>query len=260
MASWQSDAGDASRLQFDPFARPGDCTSGLFYGRSMVCCTPLSTVQDMRLAPVHCSCHGKAMPIDLIIARYGLAAVCLGAGIEGETAVMAGGVLAHQDLVSLPGAALAAAVGSFVADQAFFSIGRRFRDRTYVRNVLAKPAAERAITLLERHPDRFILAIRFLYGIRTLSPIAVGTSGVSRTRFMALNAVAAIVWAVLFTAIGFELGGGLKSLLRRAHSFAPALIGLIVVVGGALVVVRLICRRLHHRAGATDKGFVGSRA
>jgi membrane protein DedA with SNARE-associated domain len=190
------------------------------------------------------------MPFELIIARYGLAAVCIGAGVEGETAVMAGGVLAHQQLVSLPSVATAAAIGSFVADQCFFSVGRHFRDRAWVQNRLGKPAARRAVALLERYPDRFILAIRFLYGIRTLSPIAVGTSDIARARFMSLNAVAAVFWAILFTTIGYELGDGLKALFRHVHPFMHVLTGAFVVVVGALLLVRLVCRRYHHRAAA----------
>ena len=189
------------------------------------------------------------MPFELIIARYGLAAVGLGAAIEGETAVVAGGVLAHQQLVSVPGVLIAAALGSFVADQCFFSIGRHFRDRSFVQRLLAKPAAARAISLLERYPDRFILAIRFLYGIRTLSPIAVGTSDIARARFMVLNALAAIFWAALFTAIGYQLGSGMKLFFRPVHAPAHVLVGLLAATLLALLVFRMVCRRLHHRTG-----------
>jgi membrane protein DedA with SNARE-associated domain len=187
------------------------------------------------------------MPFELIIARYGLAAICLGAGVEGETAVMAGGVLAHQQLISLPSVAIAAALGSFAADQGFFSIGRHYRDRPYVRKILGKPAAHRAISLLERYPDRFILAIRFLYGIRTLSPIAVGTSDIPRQRFMILNGVAAAFWALLFTAIGYELGDGLKALFHHVHPFGRVLVAALALTVAALLIFRTLCRRFHHR-------------
>lgn len=164
------------------------------------------------------------MPFELIIARYGLAAVAFGAGFEGETAVMAGGVLARQGLLSLAGVASAAGVGSFLADQGFFLVGRHFRDRPYVSRLLAKPAAHRAIALLERYPNRFILAIRFLYGIRTLSPVAVGASDVSRYRFLALNALAASVWAVLFSTIGYKIGDELHTAFNRIHPYTHVLL------------------------------------
>ncbi|MDP9056639.1 MAG: DedA family protein [Pseudomonadota bacterium] len=187
------------------------------------------------------------MSFELIIARYGLIAVCLGAGIEGETAVMAGGVLAHQHLVTLPSVTIAAAAGSFVADQGFFSAGRHFRDRPYVQKILDKPAAHRAISLLERYPNGFILAIRFLYGIRTLSPIAVGASEIARTRFMVLNGIAAVFWAILFTAIGYELGDGLKSVWRHINPVGTVLLGAFIVAAVAFLAFRMSCRHFHHR-------------
>jgi hypothetical protein len=58
------------------------------------------------------SCHLIGLAFEWIIARYGLAAVCPTAGIEGETSVLAGGVLKHQHLISLPAVAIVAAVGS----------------------------------------------------------------------------------------------------------------------------------------------------
>ena len=40
------------------------------------------------------------MTIEALVARYGVVAIFLGAGVEGEAAVVTGGVLAHQGLVS----------------------------------------------------------------------------------------------------------------------------------------------------------------
>ncbi len=46
----------------------------------------------------------------------------------------------------------------------------------------------------------FILAFRFIYGMRTVSPVIIGLSSVSARRFVVLNAVAAIVWGVVISA------------------------------------------------------------
>ena len=118
----------------------------------------------------------RRLTIEALIARYGLAAIFIGAGIEGETSVLAGGLFAHEGMLSLPGAMIAAASGSFLADQAFFAAGRRFRDHRWVQRAQHKPAFAKALETLERHPIGFIFAFRFLYGLRTVSPIAIGTT------------------------------------------------------------------------------------
>ncbi|GAA0657192.1 membrane protein DedA with SNARE-associated domain [Sphingomonas insulae] len=155
------------------------------------------------------------MTIEALIGDYGLAAVFLGAGIEGETMVLAGGLFAHEGMLSLPGAAIAAAAGSFVADQCFFAAGRRFRDHRWVRRAQAKPAFARALDTLERYPVGFIFAFRFLYGLRTVSPIAIGTSHVPTRTFLWINAVAAMLWGALFTGLGYVFGTGIAELLGR---------------------------------------------
>lgn len=157
----------------------------------------------------------RLLTIEALIARYGLAAVFLGAGLEGETMVLAGGLFAHEGMLSLPGAMIAAAIGSFVADQAFFAAGRRFRGHRWVKRAQAKPAFARALHTLERYPIGFIFAFRFLYGLRTVSPIAIGTSHVPTRTFLAINAVAACVWAALFTGLGYVFGTGVAELLGR---------------------------------------------
>jgi membrane protein DedA with SNARE-associated domain len=153
--------------------------------------------------------------VEQLIAHYGLVAVFLGAGIEGETAVVTGGVLAHQGLLSPVGAGLAAMAGSFVADQGFFHVGRYYREGAIVRRLRDKPAYAKAMDFFERHPRGFVFAYRFIYGIRTVSPIAIGTSGISTRLFVAVNVAAAIVWGALFTTIGYLFGNVVERAVGR---------------------------------------------
>ena len=166
------------------------------------------------------------MSIESLITRYGLAAIFLGAGFEGETSVVTGGLLAHQNLLPLVGAGIASATGSFAADQLFFFIGRRYRDTARIRRMIARPAFAKALGTLDRHPTAFILGFRFLYGLRTISPIAIGTSHVPTRTFVLLNAISAIVWAALFTGIGYLFGDQVLALLG-----GNKLVGIAILIG-----------------------------
>lgn len=155
------------------------------------------------------------MTIEAIVARYGLAALFAGAALEGEAAVVAGGILAHKGLLSYPLAMLVAALGSFAADQAWFYAGRHFRDHRRVAAARARPAFARAIATFERYPIGFIFVFRFLYGLRTVSPIAIGSTNVSPRLFVAVNGASAAVWGALFTTIGYLFGHGFEALVGR---------------------------------------------
>ena len=188
------------------------------------------------------------MSIESLVARYGLAAIALGAGLEGETAVVTGGLIAHAGLVGLPGAMAAASVGSCVAAQRVVVIGRYFRDRA-ARWARGKPVFARALGWMESHPVGFIFAFRFIYGFRTVSPFAIGTTQVPARLFIAVNIAAAIVWGCAFTAIGFFFGREFEALLGR---YAPSRHTLLVAgagVAGALVLA-LIARWAWRRRAA----------
>ncbi|WP_174285515.1 DedA family protein [Sphingomonas bacterium] len=190
------------------------------------------------------------MSLESLLQHYGLAALFVGAGVEGETVVVGGGLLAHRGYFPLSGAMAAASAGSFVADQLFFLGGRRFRDHRWVRRVREKPAFARAIGWLERYPIGFILAFRFIYGLRTVSPVAIGTSRVEARTFLIVNIVAAIMWGVTFTTIGYLAGRRFEHLLHRFVPGTPLLLGAVGILGGVAVaahVGRLAWRRWHGR-------------
>lgn len=176
------------------------------------------------------------MTIELLIARYGLIALFFGAGIEGEASVITGGVFAHRGLLSLPAAMAIAALGSFAADQLLFLLGRRYRDLRWVRRLHDKPTFARAIALIERYPSGFIFVFRFLYGLRTVSPVAIGTTKIAARRFFIINGLAALVWAVTFTTVGYLFGHALEALIGRWLTAANIAIGVGAIVAISVVV------------------------
>ncbi|EJL53461.1 putative membrane-associated protein [Rhizobium sp. CF122] len=185
--------------------------------------------------------------LDRLIGEYGVLAVFLGAAAEGETAAFLGGVFAHRQLIPYWQVALAACLGSFAADQFFFLSGRYATKWSYVQKLLGSEPIARVTRLLEAHPTGFILAFRFIYGIRTISPVAIGVSKVSTRRFVILNAIAALIWGVLITAIGFLAGQAVEALLGRLQLHLHLLIAMacvaILVPVSAYVFRRAVAKR-----------------
>ena len=171
------------------------------------------------------------------LAAYGPIAILLGAAFEGQTAVIAGGVIARQGLISIYVAVAAAALGSAILDQVLFVLGRSFRDTPFVRRVAAKPAFAKALGLIERYPTGFILVFRFLYGLRAAGPVAVGVTHVGTARFAVLNAIGALIWASVFVGLGVIFGPAVMTVLGgvMAHAAPVAIAALVLVVLGGLI-------------------------
>ncbi|RWM84606.1 MAG: DedA family protein [Mesorhizobium sp.] len=151
-----------------------------------------------------------------LIEQYGLIAVFLGCVAEGESAALLGGFFAHQHVFVLWQAFLAAAVGAFAGDSFFFILGRSFADHPFVVKLKGRPGFSHAYRLVSTHPDIFVLSNRFIYGLRLVGGIAAGLSGIAVTRFVILNAISSMVWAGLFTTIGYVFGLGAERIVGQA--------------------------------------------
>ncbi|PZU10182.1 DedA family protein [Sphingomonas sp.] len=178
------------------------------------------------------------MAIEALVARYGLLAILAGAGIEGEAVVVTGGILAQKGLLPIWGVCAAAAVGSCLVDQLWFWLARRFRDHRWVRRVTRRPAFARALGWLERYPTSFILAFRFIYGLRTVSPVAIGTSAIPSRKFVLLNILAACLWAPAVAWAGFAFGSAVGPWLHDIKSIALFGLALVIAVPLLFLLVR----------------------
>lgn len=186
--------------------------------------------------------------LENIIATYGLLFVFVGSLLEGETVVILAGFLSHQGLLHPVGVAVAAFLGSWINDQGLFFAGRYFSGSRIVSEQKQKPFFAKALGMVERNSTVYILAFRFLYGLRTVSPLALGISSVPATRYFILNTIAAAIWAPTITAIGYVLAtvlhGALGPLPRIEHKIGVAL----AVAAASAIVIRLLARRFRRTA------------
>src|SRR5690606_18206888 len=92
---------------------------------------------------------------------------------------------------------------------------------------------ERAHRHLARHDALFIVGFRFVYGIRTAAPFAIGASSVPRWRFAALNACGSAVWTLIFGLAGFAFGQALETALGRVEHYEAEVMAAIAAAGVA---------------------------
>ena len=187
------------------------------------------------------------MKTEELLVQYGYLGVALGVAFEGEAVLVMGGVLAHEGLLRLPIVMLVAFVATFAVDQAWFAVGRK-RGKAFVAS---RPALARRAVFVERKigrwGDAYVLAFRFLYGLRTISPIVLGTSSYAHVRFVVLNGVGAAIWSFAFGGAGWAFGSTLERVLGRAHHVEELMLRAALVLVPLLVVISLVARRLRQR-------------
>jgi membrane protein DedA with SNARE-associated domain len=181
------------------------------------------------------------MDLASLLQTYGYPAVFVGSLVEGETILALAAVAAHRGYLALPWVIAVAAAGGFLGDQIYFLVGRFAGDRVLARWPGLRPGAERVHRLLDRYDAPLILGVRFLYGLRTVGPMAIGMSRVHWLRFVLFNLAGAVVWAVLVAAVGYALGEALTRLLGDLERIEEWVFGTILV--GGLVLVAWLRRR-----------------
>lgn len=149
--------------------------------------------------------------------------------VEGESVIFAAGFLAHEGYLSLPKVIIVAFIATLVTDQALYHIGRHYGNHVIDKFPSFKPRADRAFQLLRRYDTLFILSFRFIYGIRIISPVIIGSSGVGVKRFMILNFIAALIWSVTSCVIAYYFA---HLILDELHLLPRIILGLVLIVGG----------------------------
>ncbi len=181
-----------------------------------------------------------------LIVRWGYLAIGVGTFFEGETILIVGGAVAHRGLLSLWGVIVAAFLGSVAGDQLWYHVGRRAGRAAIEKRPRWKDGAAKAERWLERYGNGFVLGFRFVYGIRTISPVFLGATDFPAKRFTILNTTGGAIWAAAFGVLGWMLGASLQSLLSRTaevEELALAALFLVALGFGVFHAVRRFARR-----------------
>jgi membrane protein DedA with SNARE-associated domain len=183
------------------------------------------------------------IPLEPLLKTYGYWAIFVGTFAEGETILILGGFAAHLGYLALPWVILAAFIGSLCGDQLFFYLGRTRSQWFLARRPLWKERVNKAQRLLERFQTPVIIGFRFLYGTRAVVPFVIGMGSVPIRRFIFLNTISALVWAIVVGTGGYIFGNILEIILGDIKHYERFILGAIVVIGIALWVVH----RYHYR-------------
>jgi len=157
-----------------------------------------------------------------------------------ETAVVTGGVLAADGRLSLPLLVAAAMAGALAGHSVLYLLGAfagpRLR-RWLIRTELAGQRVDRAAGMLRGRTWVLIVADFIPVG-RTATMFAAGALGIPAARFYAFVAPGALLWATLYTLLGYAGGSALRGWR-----------GFMVSIGAALGIALIAesAHRLRHR-------------
>lgn len=185
------------------------------------------------------------MSLESLVSTYGYPALFVGTFLEGETILVIAGFLAHRGYLELPWVVLIAFLGTFSGDQLYFWLGRTKGSVFLKGRPSWQTGVQKVHDLLEQYHTFLILGFRFLYGLRSVTPFAIGLSMFDVKTFIILNAIGAIVWAIIVGTGGYLFGHALEIIIGDIKHYEFEILSAIAITGLMMWLVHFYRRWTH---------------
>jgi membrane protein DedA with SNARE-associated domain len=132
-------------------------------------------------------------------------------------AIIAAGILSYGGKMDLNTSIAVAFVANALGDSLLFYMSKynKAQMMPYVKGHRRKLALSQI--LMKKYGDKIIFFQKFVYGIKTLIPIAIGLTKYPSLKFNILNIISAAIWAILLGYLSFYFG---KTLTHFASYFS----------------------------------------
>ncbi|MCO5972665.1 DedA family protein [Actinoallomurus soli] len=185
-----------------------------------------------------------------VLDHYGYAAVGVlifvedfGIPVPGETILIAASVYAGAGRLNVVILGVIAVVAAVAGDNVGYLIGRTggcALAHRWGRYVLLTPERlRRAEQFFVRHGGKVVTIARFIEGFRQANGILAGITGMHWPRFLAFNALGAVLWVGLWTGLGYAVGTHIGAISQQAFRYQ------IYLLAGLAVIV--LARFVYHR-------------
>jgi membrane protein DedA with SNARE-associated domain len=170
------------------------------------------------------------MTFEWAIMHFGYLAVMIGAFFEGEVILILAGFAAHRGYLNLPLVIMFAFLGTLMGDQFYFFLGRSKGQAVLAKHPGWSKRIARFRSLIDKYNILILLSYRFLYGLRTVSPFAIGMSDISTKKFIVFNVISVAVWSVVVISLGYVFGHAMEILMKDIKRYEIAFMcGLLVI-------------------------------
>ncbi|RXJ90505.1 hypothetical protein CRV01_04915 [Arcobacter sp. CECT 8983] len=155
-----------------------------------------------------------------------LFAYSFGGGFVG---LVIAGVLSYAGDLNIYISILVAGVSNFIGDQFLFTLARQ--NKAYAKDMMNKYGRKVALThILMRKYGSFVVIIqKYIYGVKTLIPLAMGLTKYSSMKFVLFNAIATTLWACIVGFASFTAGEYILSSTEEFKYIGLAIVAVIII-------------------------------
>jgi len=165
--------------------------------------------------------------VEELIKEWGYIVLFLYSFGGGFLALAVAGVLSYTGDLNIVASIIVAGSANFVGDQFLFTLARN--NKSYAKTMMGKYGRKVALAhlLMRRYGSPVVFLQKYIYGIKTLIPLAMGLTKYSIKKFIVFNALATIVWAIVVGYSSYYMG---EVILNMADEFKMYGIALVIAI------------------------------
>ena len=172
--------------------------------------------------------------ISQLLIDYKYYIVVAGALLEGEAVLLLAGGAAYHGYMNIYLVMLIAFLGALLHDHALFFIGRYYGQSFLDKYQKVEQKSRKVFNLFHKYHYFFIMSFRFIYGLRTITPLVIGTSKLSLRKYSLLTTISAFIWAVAVAYIGYAFAIALETVIENFEKYQKYLAIILVLVSLAI--------------------------
>lgn len=174
--------------------------------------------------------------------------IFIGVFLEGELIMITSVIASRNGNLNLWLVVLIGVLGTVFSDMFYFSIGRKRGKAWLLKNRRFIPKAQRVSRKIEKYPMTIFILYRFLYGLRTITPLLIGLSKTKTSKFFVYCIFSTILWAAVYTIPGYFFGELLKTKVEHLEKMEHyVFIGIVLIV-----IIYFIRKKLTRKTTVSD--------
>lgn len=168
------------------------------------------------------------------LSTYGYILLALYSFGGGALAIIAAGVLSFMGELNIVATIIVASLANFAGDTFLFYLSRYQRSEIMKYMHKHKRKLAYAHILMKKWGNWVVFIQKFIHGVKTLVPLAIGLTKYNFTKFTILNFIASFVWGAVLGLASFYSGNALLSVYSEVLD-KPYIAPIIVLSIGALL-------------------------
>lgn len=146
----------------------------------------------------------------------------------GFVALVVAGILAFSGELNIYTVIIVAGVANFIGDQFLFTLARK--NKAQAKQMMQKHRRKIAMShlLMKKYGSWVIFLQKYVYGIKTLIPLAMGLTKYDYKKFMFFNVFATALWAIFIGTASYLMGDLVYTYIEEFKSYGFALVAIIL--------------------------------